>query len=53
MIYSDDYLLSVITAMKERISFVKEYLTKSPYFFKAPRYLRRTNPEKAMERRFA
>jgi len=34
--YSDDYLLSVITAMKERISFVKEYLTKSPYFFNAP-----------------
>ncbi len=34
--YSDDYLLKVITAMKERVSFVKEYLTKSPYFFKAP-----------------
>jgi glutamyl-tRNA synthetase len=35
-IYSDDYLLKVIGAMKERVSFVKEYLTKSPYFFKAP-----------------
>ena len=34
--YSDDYLLQVITAMKERVSFVKEYLTKSPYFFTAP-----------------
>jgi len=34
--YSDDYLVSVISAMKERVSFVKEYLTKSPYFFKAP-----------------
>ena len=34
--YSDDYLRKVITAMKERVSFVKEYLTKSPYFFKAP-----------------
>ena len=34
--YSDDYLLKVIQAMKERVSFVKEYLTKSPYFFKAP-----------------
>jgi len=34
--YSDDYLLKVISAMKERVSFVKEYLTKSPYFFKAP-----------------
>ncbi len=35
-IYSDEYLLNVISAMKERVSFVKEYLTKSPYFFKAP-----------------
>ncbi|MDH3268121.1 MAG: glutamate--tRNA ligase [Ignavibacteria bacterium] len=34
--YSDEHLLKVITAMKERVSFVKEYLTKSPYFFKAP-----------------
>jgi len=34
--YSDDYLLQIIIAMKERVSFVKEYLSKSPYFFKAP-----------------
>ncbi|MCW9065466.1 MAG: glutamate--tRNA ligase [Ignavibacteriaceae bacterium] len=34
--YIDNYLLKVISAMKERVSFVKEYLTKSPYFFKAP-----------------
>ncbi len=34
--FTDEYLLTVIDAMKERISFVKEYLTKSPYFFKAP-----------------
>ena len=34
--YSDDYLVKVISAMKERVSFVKEYLTKSPYFFHAP-----------------
>jgi len=34
--YSDSYLLQVIEAMKERVSFVKEYLTKSPYFFTAP-----------------
>jgi len=34
--YSDEYLLKVISAMKERVSFVKEYLTKSPYFFEAP-----------------
>jgi glutamyl-tRNA synthetase len=35
-IYSDDYLLKIIGAMKERVSFVKEYLTKSSYFFQAP-----------------
>lgn len=34
--YSDEYLLKVIGAMKERVQFVKEYLTKSPYFFRAP-----------------
>ena len=40
--YNDEYLLKIIGAMKERVSFVKEYLTKSPYFFKAPDTLRRT-----------
>ena len=34
--YTDEYLLNVIVAMKERVSFVNEYLTKSPYFFEAP-----------------
>lgn len=32
----DGYLLKVIAAMKERVSFVNEYLTNSPYFFRAP-----------------
>ncbi len=35
--YPNDYLLPVIEAMKERVSFVNEYLTKSPYFFERPR----------------
>lgn len=35
-VYTDEYLLQVIEAMKERVSFVKEYLTKSPYFFEPP-----------------
>lgn len=35
--YSDDYLLRVIEAMKERVSFVKEFIEKSPYFFEAPK----------------
>jgi glutamyl-tRNA synthetase len=34
--YTDEYLLKVIEAMKERVSFVKDYLGKSPYFFEAP-----------------
>ncbi|HEX2867813.1 MAG TPA: glutamate--tRNA ligase [Ignavibacteriales bacterium] len=34
--FSDEYLLMVIIAMKERVSFVKEYLEKSPYFFEKP-----------------
>ena len=34
--YSDEYLLKVIEAMKERVSFVKDYPGKSPYFFEAP-----------------
>jgi glutamyl-tRNA synthetase len=34
--YSDNYLLHIIAAMKERVSFVHEYLSKSPYFFEAP-----------------
>ena len=34
--YFDDYLLKIISVMKERVSFVHEYLTKSPYFFEAP-----------------
>ena len=32
----DDYLLLVIEAMKPRVSFIKEFITKCPYFFKAP-----------------
>ncbi|MGE5402366.1 MAG: glutamate--tRNA ligase [Ignavibacteriales bacterium] len=34
--YSDDYLVKVIDAMRERVTFVKEYVEKSPYFFARP-----------------
>ncbi len=34
--YTDSYLLQVIQVMKERVSFVQDYITKSPYFFKPP-----------------
>lgn len=45
-VYSDEYLLKVISAMKERVSFVKEYLTKSPYFFTAPEIYEEQNLKK-------
>ena len=34
--FEDNYLLKVIQAMKERVTFMKDYLELSPYFFKAP-----------------
>ena len=33
---SDEYLLLIIDAMLERVSFVKEYIDNSPYFFERP-----------------
>ena len=34
--FSDDYLLKVISAMKERVSFIKEFITTCQYFYTAP-----------------
>lgn len=34
--FGDGYLLLVITAMRERVSFIKDYTEKSPYFFRPP-----------------
>ncbi len=34
--FEDEYLLKVIQAMKERVTFMKDYLELSPYFFKPP-----------------
>jgi len=34
--FSDDYLLKIINVMKERVTFVNEYFTKSKFFFEAP-----------------
>jgi glutamyl-tRNA synthetase len=34
--YPDEYLLAVIRAMRERVSFMKDFIEKSPYFFKEP-----------------
>jgi glutamyl-tRNA synthetase len=34
--FNDDYLLKVINAMKERVSFIKDFLDKGFYFFEEP-----------------
>jgi glutamyl-tRNA synthetase len=34
--FDDEYLLSVISAMRERVTFVKDFIEKSPYFFHPP-----------------
>lgn len=34
--FTDDYLMMVIGAMRERVTFVKDFVEKSPYFFKPP-----------------
>ena len=44
--YQDGYLLKVISTMKERVTFVHEYLTKSPYFFQAPQDYEEQNLKK-------
>ncbi|MCL4549926.1 MAG: glutamate--tRNA ligase [Bacteroidetes bacterium] len=44
--YPAEYLLRVVEAMKERVSFVHEYLTKSPYFFERPREYELASSEK-------
>jgi len=33
---TDEYLLQIIFSMKERVSFVKEFITACPYFYKQP-----------------
>ncbi len=34
--FDDAYLLKVVSAMRERVTFVKDFVEKSPYFFEAP-----------------
>jgi len=44
--FTDKYLLNVISAMKERVIFVNDFLTKSPYFFEAPKEYEQSAKEK-------
>ncbi|MBS4029433.1 MAG: glutamate--tRNA ligase [Ignavibacteriales bacterium] len=34
--FADEYLLQVVTAMRERVTFVKDFIEQSSYFFEAP-----------------
>lgn len=34
--FSDEYLLLIIEAMRERVSFIKEYIDNCPYFYEEP-----------------
>jgi glutamyl-tRNA synthetase len=36
-VLTDEYLLNIISAMRERVSFVGDFIEKSPYFFQAPK----------------
>ncbi|MBV6511088.1 MAG: Glutamate--tRNA ligase [Ignavibacteriaceae bacterium] len=36
-VYSDEYLVNIIHAMKERVNFAAEFVSKCPYFYAAPR----------------
>jgi len=49
LILSDDYLLKVITAMKERVSFIKEFITTCQYFYTAPLEYEQKSVEKNWE----
>lgn len=44
--YSDDYLLLIIHAMKERVSFVHEFIESCKYFYEAPTEYEQKSVEK-------
>lgn len=44
--YQDEYILKVISVLKERVTFIKDYLTKSPYFFQEPKSFEEQNLKK-------
>lgn len=44
--YSDDFLTRVIEAMKERVSFVKEFIDTCTYFYEAPTEYEQKSVEK-------
>lgn len=47
--YSDEFLLNIISAMKERVSFVQEFVDNCRYFYEAPKEYEQKAIEKNWE----
>lgn len=45
-VYSDDYLVKIIHAMKERVNFAAEFLSKCPYFYTVPKEYEQSSIDK-------
>lgn len=45
-IYSDDYLVRIIHAMKERVNFAAEFISKCTYFYTAPKEYEQASVDK-------
>ena len=45
-IYSDNFLILIIEAMKERVSFIKEFIDTCTYFYEAPTEYEQKSVEK-------
>ncbi len=48
LILSDEYLVNIINAMRERVSFVREFIENCPYFYERPE----TYDEKVVKKRW-
>jgi len=45
-VYSDDYLVKIIHAMKERVNFAAEFVCKCPYFYTVPKEYEQSSIDK-------
>ncbi len=45
-VYSDDYLVKIIHAMKERVNFAAEFVSKCPYFYTVPKEYEQSSIDK-------
>lgn len=45
-VYSDDYLVKIIHAMKDRVNFAAEFVSKCPYFYTVPKEYEQSSIDK-------